>query len=194
MFASIWLEITIAGFVYVLAIFFAIVGICDVHDLATLRPPNELLPYISAALVALSYVLGLIFHRLTQLVAPRTFPLLNRLIGRKDNVYTKSPDSSLETAEILQGGSTRVHREVDFQFALVALFRSLVFSVPRLGVPAVAWLLRSHNSGVVLFVSMDLLLWVMIVIAYQKQWRQHNRLKTAMLTIVRRTKKLETPK
>jgi hypothetical protein len=194
MFASIWLEITIAGFVYVVAIFFAIVAICDVHDLAILRPPNELLPYISAALVGLSYVLGLIFHRLTPLVAPRTFPLLNRLIKRRGKSYTKSPNSYLETAEILHGGSTRVHREVDFQFALVALFRSLVFSIPLLGVTVAIWLLRTHHRGMVLFVSMDVIFWVMSVIAYQQQWRQHDRFKTALLTVVRQTQKLETSK
>ena len=55
---KVWLEITIAGFVYLSAGFFLVLYIAGVHDLSFVGAVESSLPYLSVAIIALSYACG----------------------------------------------------------------------------------------------------------------------------------------
>jgi hypothetical protein len=190
MLGAVWIEITIAGFVYVIAIIFCLAAAYDVTDIHQLLGLKELFPYCSAALVAASYVTGIICHRISQILAPYILPRLVRFLrptaDRKGEIPTKT---ALEMAEIWQNGSSRIQREIDFQYALVALLRSLLISVPFLGVSVFAWMLRARKPGVAGLVAVDLALWVACYISYDRQWHQFRGVQDAALKAVRQVSK-----
>src|SRR3954465_12235743 len=64
--ATLWIEITIAGSVYLAALVFFSLRVLGVSEFPAIE--KELLPYFAAAAVATSYILGMMMHRLAQYI------------------------------------------------------------------------------------------------------------------------------
>jgi hypothetical protein len=171
-----WLEITIAGAVYLLAAFFWVLvslGLSDEQFGAlSSQTLKEYLPYAAVAFAAASYVVGILANRVIQLTPRRLInPILTFLspepappvVGERSNMV-----------RIWQYGSERLHRELDFQYSLVVLIRSLLFSVPLFGAGVATWLYSSKRAGVWQTVILASLIWLACVLALRRQWQNYS--------------------
>jgi hypothetical protein len=143
--ATLWVEITIAGFVYLLAGIFLTLNAAQVYDLQQL--PAGLKEYLSALSVLsvfVSYVLGILMHRLIQILILRPINTLLQKLKLNFNVIGDvKPDYYLKNFVLYQYGSQSLHRELDIQFSTFALFTSLIISLPILGISLYAWLVHT---------------------------------------------------
>jgi hypothetical protein len=186
---TLWIEITLAGAVYAAAICFFFLGVLRVDRLPRLEQLKELLPYIAVIAVGVSYILGIVMHRLVQVVSPMLF---HWTVSRFwPSIVLDRPDGRCfaDEARIWQSASERVHREIDFQFGLVALFRSLIFSVPMLWMGVMFWFVRAGWPQVWSFVGLGLVLWISCGIAFRRQWVQYDEIKAAALAEVDHARK-----
>lgn len=75
---ALWAEITIAGFFYLLAAFFLTLKVIGVRDLSFLPSLKDYVAAISVGIVVVSYLLGLLAHRLIPIVLSRPVRFLAR--------------------------------------------------------------------------------------------------------------------
>jgi hypothetical protein len=139
---TLWLEITFAGFVYLIGIGFLVLAGYRIGDLRLLQPPAHYLPYLSAGIVAASYVIGIVTHRLISAARKA----IDRLVKPAATV-NRDTLWWADAIRIWQFGSQRVHREIDFHYGLFALLRSLTFSIPFTGLSVVVWMVRTGEPG-----------------------------------------------
>jgi hypothetical protein len=181
---TLWIEITMAGAVYVAAIWFAILGWLKLDP--TQGPPNikDFLPYFVVIHVGASYIVGITMHRVTQVTAPPILRMLKRvhvfrLIRAEVDLATSAHFVDLVT--VWQYGSARLHRELDFQFALLALLRSLIFSLPLLGGAIAFWLNRTARKGVWESCFLLSFFWMLAIISYARQADLYQKIKTSAI-------------
>jgi hypothetical protein len=184
---TLWIEITIAGAVYVAAICFAWLGWLRAKDLLAVVGDKDLLPYLSAMAVAVSYVVGMLTHRLTAIVGRPVLKHLER-VATIPRLFDPTPREVhfADMVSVWQRGSARLHRELDFQFALVALLRSLLFSVPTLTISVIFWLARTQQAGQWSAASGAVVLWSMVLVAYHRQWVQYRAIRRAAIEEIAR--------
>jgi len=169
--AALWIEITIAGAIYLVAILFWVLALFVPPDASLGSQPGDIqeyLPYLSVGFVAVSYIVGILAHRIVQIVIP---PLLRRVEGLKDLSYDIGSEEDL--VRIWQYGSERLHKELDFQFALAALLRSLLFSVPLLGSGVGVWLFLRSQKGDWEVGGLTVVIWALCFLAYRRQWQRY---------------------
>lgn len=174
---TLWIEITIAGAVYLIGISFLLFAGFGIADPRTLLPPEHFFPYLSAGVVAASYGIGVVAHRVVQKVKCFIFER-----GKQANAMEWYRDS----ITIWQFGSQRTNRELDFQYGLVTLFRSLVCSIPFLGFSAIAWMARTGKPGAYSVIVLVIALWAPCFAAYRWQEINMRGLRDAAITEARR--------
>jgi hypothetical protein len=172
--ATLWIEITIAGSVYLFALLFLVLRIAGISDLDFLTRENAPLAYVAVVAVGTSYVLGIVAHRLIQIGGIPLLRLAERLFPIDDPGSDDSKDAQYhQLVPIWQHGSERLHREFDFQFALQALLRSLVFSIPFLGFSAGVWLWSTEWSKHIWWVVVAAVVFeICVYMAYRRQREQ----------------------
>ena len=175
---TLWIEITIAGCPYVLSVGLLVLAFLGIKDLGQWSV-EKYLPYLSVVFVGTSYIFGIISHRVVPEIAASVLRPFRRIIQLQE---LKSPwsveERTMQTLIIFQNGSQRLHRELDFQFSLVALLRSLLFSIPLLFFSFSVWLIQSNRSGVALCAALAVPFWCLSFLAYRKQWAQYVRFMT----------------
>lgn len=174
--ATLWIEITMAGFVYLLGFCFFFLPTNPKADLSTVLSYKDILPYVSVAIVGCSYIIGVIFHRVVQ--ASVRFLTGRIKTGRLHGWIAQHSGrrSSAPLAEIWQFGSPRLHREVDFHFGLLALLRSLLFSVPILAISSTTWAARSGVGNPLPMAGMYCLAWALCYVAHHRQVHLYRRI------------------
>jgi hypothetical protein len=189
--ATLWIEMTIAGSVYVASLLILIIACYDPKpNLASLASQfHDLLGYAAVAVVGLSYVFGFIFHRFIQiLISRKDHWSANREAknGTKNKVkyrdYVSNDLNERLGSEntIWQYGSTRLQREVDFQFAQLALLRSLRLSIPFLFVSICFW---RHQIG---WYVVQSTYWIFFAVIYIVLCFAHKRQKLQNKTILQK--------
>jgi len=249
---TLWIEMTMAGSVYVASLLFLVLG-CWRPDLESLAKHfDHLLPYIAVAVVALSYILGFVAHRLiqiTNLVARGTAQWSGRkltdwiakrianwqaeqtkewsawprdLIAKRLKAwekitaaygqvkcYLKREHCQFLSSDLEQrmGEETtiwalnpqRIHHELDFQFAQVALLRSLLFSSPMLALSIGYWLYqvdRDHHLLAPSQVDQDhnlltvglcfLVFYLCLLPSFLRQHRQYEKIREKLLPLLKK--------
>lgn len=141
---------TIAGSVYVASLCFLVMGCwypyLNSESLAKLFQPY--LTYLAVAAVVISYIVGFVVHRLIQIAISI---LEHWTKGRDRKKYSEDVSKELqarlgEEERIWALSPPRIQREVDFQFAQLALLRSLALSVPFLLISIIIWRLRTGQG------------------------------------------------
>jgi hypothetical protein len=89
---------------------------------------------------------------------------------------------------IWQFGSQRVHRELDFQFSLVVLLRSLVLSIPFAFGSLEFWLIRTQQDFRWGLLAVGVWLWASCLVAYRRQCIHYGAIELAALGRVRSLK------
>ena len=93
---SLWIEISISGFFYVIALFFFLLTILGVENLNFIPNFKDYLAFVGVGIAIISYIFGILAHRL------------------KEEVNNSKADS----VDLWQYGSARLHKEIDFQFTI----------------------------------------------------------------------------
>jgi hypothetical protein len=186
---TLWIEVTIAGSIYVTSLFFWIMGwrypAVSLEWFA--RSFQPYLAYVAVAFVALSYIAGFVAHRAIQIAKlfvtqnngiknflesgrwPRLSSDLDERMGEETSIWALSPE--------------RIHHELDFQFAQLALLRSLLFSSPILALSVIFWRDRScydHLGTVVLYFGG---FYLCLVPSFLRQSRQYEKIRRKVLAV-----------
>ena len=159
---TLWVEIIIAGFVYLLAGFFLILTRMDSSSLMNLGVLKDYAALVSILVIFASYVLGLLAHRLLQLALLTVVDPLLKLLGIKFNVIGDTRKDFFSMNFVLQQyGSQFLHREIDLQYSAFALFSSLIISLPLLGWSLSEWLIKIKAPAW----ASDTALWTCVLLA-----------------------------
>jgi hypothetical protein len=150
---TLWIEMTIAGSIYVVSLLFLAIG-CWYPDLTLesfLSRFHGSLTYLGIAFIGLSYIFGFVVHRLMQ-IAISIGTHWRKLILR-ESPYFPAVKTEVEARlgdeeTIWESSPPRIQREVDFQFAQLALLRSLALSVPCLFGSICIWRLNTGQYAV----------------------------------------------
>ncbi len=170
---------TIAGSVYVASLVFLLAGINCVRDLASFANAAQLQAYktyVAVAVIALSYIFGFVAHRFIQIAIQ---PLKDKATGFKNFLTRVSGERELKTRmpeemTIWEMSPERIHREIDFQFAQVALLRSLSVSVPCLVASVSFWRLRTdQNLWPIGYWICMFFLYGILFLAFWRQFKQY---------------------
>lgn len=138
---TLWVEIIIAGFVYLLAFFFFVLNKAGIYDFGFMPPLADFVGLISLLVVFASYIFGFLMHRLVQIVILNIVAKLLGKLGFDFNLLGDAkPGFYRDSFALYQYGSPALHREIDLQYSAFALFTSLVFSLPLLGASLFFWL------------------------------------------------------
>jgi len=139
---KVWLEITIAGFVYLAAAFFAILYIAGIHDLSFLVAVEHLLPYISLIVIASSYACGYSIDVLSH-------PFIAWV--------TRAPQTNVDDeVRQLRSEAELLLRRKKAAYATLLLFRHLTASSIFLSLSIGCWFSGANIS----------LCWVLVVISF----------------------------
>jgi hypothetical protein len=171
---TLWLEITIAGAVYLLAaVFWVLVSLSpsDVQLSSWSSHLEQYLPYFAVGFAAASYVVGILAHRVIQLTPRKLINFFLAFLSTKPETYVTWDRENM--VRIWQYGSERLHRELDFQYGLAALIRSLIFSVPLLGAGIATWLHSSNREGTWQAVVLAAVVWLSCALALGRQWQNY---------------------
>lgn len=173
---TLWIEITIAGSLYVMSLFFMFAGIYGNSYLGyEAHRFNSYLTYVAVGVVALSYIVGFVAHRviqifnwrllrwarLTTVKAPKSSLKKERTsrLTRFDEFVIRdekdNPNGDPKSLEERMAGETviwalnpqRIHNEIDFQFGQVALLRSLIWSTLLLASSVLFWRIRTGHHA-----------------------------------------------
>jgi len=143
---TLWVEIIIAGFVYLLASVFLILNKAEIYNFQFLEGAKDYVALISLLIIFVSYILGLLMHRLIQGFLLRTVNTVLKKVGIDFNVLGDAkPEYDQMNFVLQQYGSQYLHREIDLQYSAFALFTSLIVSLPILGIALSMWL--SHTAA-----------------------------------------------
>jgi hypothetical protein len=167
--ATLWIEVTMSGFGYLAALLFIMLPSDAKQDIQTVVSLKDLLPYLSALIIGASYTFGVLAHRVTGLAITIVRKALKRgHLYRLIEVYSgRRSDDAI--ADVWQFGSSRIQREVDFQFGLLILLRSFLFSIPLLTFSSARWLSAAHLGNVRDLVWLSAALWLVCLIAHHRQ-------------------------
>jgi len=137
---------------------------------------KDYLGVISIFVVFISYLLGMLMHRIIQVII--LFPL--NVLAKKfklDFIFLTdtTPRFYLNSFALYQYGSPYLQREIDIQFGAFALFSSMIVSLPILGFSFYRWLVNSAyyewaRSELIVFI----VLWFFLLIAVVRQRRKYN--------------------
>ena len=123
---SLWLEVTIAGFVYLAAAFFTILAFAGKDDLGFLNSIREFIPYLALIVLFASYVVGMTAHILMQEVVIWFFPEYGFTAGIQLALQQNTP------REILTS--------LGYSYGAMLLLRHLALASLFLAVSLLIWL------------------------------------------------------
>jgi len=188
--ATLWIEITIAGFVYLLGFCFLFLPPTPSVDLKAVLAYKDLLPYFSAALIGVSYIVGIVFHRVVVVIA--RFLTTHMRIGRLgERLGSYSSQRSAQLTEIWQFGSQRLQREIDFHFGLLALLRSLLTSVPLLAISSTVWATRSEIASPWRMSAAYVIFWALCFTAHYRQIGLYRKAQDAAVKVVEAVRNMQ---
>lgn len=161
---SLWAEITISGFFYLMAIFFFILRILGLKDLTPFDGLKEYLAFLSIGAVAASYILGVLAHRLIPILLIIFKYLSTNKTRKAQTSNTNNKELHFHNlVNVFQYGSSRLNKEMDFQFSLLALLKSLTVALPIFTMSFLFWLSSAAESnltllllGILLFMCMSM--------------------------------------
>ena len=146
---SLWAEVTIAGFFYLLGIVFLVLRALGIYDISALAGLKDYVPIVSIVGIALSYILGILTHRLVPVIVYGLVKFTTAAMRMRAPVawtQQRSEEYYASLVILYQEGSVRLLQELDYHFNLLALFRSLVVAVLLCGCSFAFWLTGTINA------------------------------------------------
>jgi len=175
---SLWTEVTISGFFYLVGVFFIILNLAGVKDFAFLSGLKDYVTLLAVFTLFISYLFGVLTLRMLQILLSPISQSLAKLLKNKDLAVIDRDVAAEHNVIIFQYGSERLQREVDLQFSLYVMFSSLIFSIPFVGLTSYLWLAKIHLTllGQAVLITSFAFGIVFLIIGY-RQRKNHNRLK-----------------
>ena len=176
--SSLWTELTICGFIYLLALFFLFLWILGVTNFKFFIQLKDYLVYLSIGAVAFSYILGIITHRILVIFRDYLKLIWWKIKNEQELIdkYKNSNSYNPKVIKIYQLGNERFNRDLDIQHVLLVMSRSLMIGFIILGITFWLWLHISiyEIKYPWLFPSFFIILGVLFFIIWKKQKRLRN--------------------
>lgn len=193
---SLVVEFLVIGFFPFLALLFTILRVCNVYNLDFFQQAENWIPLIGVSSTVLIYILGAIFHRITQLLNTNSISFLLRnnlvkiLIGQKEP--TDQQQWWRDYCFVYEEGSLNLIKRLEYEESLVRIFRSTIITSLILGGTLSWWLEGTiFNEAKFVPVITSLFISFLSLIAYLLQ-RKSMRQKFSLATNV--IKKKKSPK
>jgi hypothetical protein len=182
--SSLWAEVTISGFLMFFALFFLTLKWLGIHDFSFFSGIKDYMTLLSIGVLAVSYVIGILVHRLIFIMAPPIFRFLRRQFRLNRNPQATESEflSRSSMVVVWQYGSERLQQELDYQFNFLTLFTSMTCVLPVLGISAALWLVDTaayRLAGPVLILG--ILFGIGFFVAYSYQSRRYRQLQEQAL-------------
>jgi hypothetical protein len=141
---KIWLEIAIAGFVYVAAAFFSLLSWLHINDLCFLWNAREFAPYLSIGIILFSYVIGLSVHNVlhqaySKVRGTKTWRTISKSFD-KDQAPNEPESDKGEDLFLREDISPRVLELIKSSYNTFVLFRLLALGTPLLCLSLIYWM------------------------------------------------------
>lgn len=171
---NLWTEIIITGFVYLLAFFFLILKFLQIDSLDFIYAYKDYLSYISVGAIGLSYILGLLTLRSTSSLGRPLIELVEKTFFHKTPIAEEQKlKNQTSHVMVLQYGSERLNRELDFQYSTFVLLRQLSLAIPFCGISATWWLSGTFLSTLTIpLLGLFVAVFIITLVGYQRQ-RNH---------------------
>ncbi len=187
-------EFLVIGFFPFLSTFFFVLYSFKIYDLSFIAKAESVMPGVIIVSMITIYIIGAIFHRITQAFNTNTFSFLmkiksvHRIIGQK--TPTDQEKWWKDYCLVYENGSTNLIRRLEYEESLVRIFRSTIITAPLFGVALWAWLKgTAYYQGAWVSVALSLVFCFMSFAAYVIQ-RKSMRLKFQLATEVIAEKRL----
>jgi hypothetical protein len=167
-----WIEVTLAGFLYLAAAFFFLQTWFGVHELDLVS--KEVLPYAATAAIAASYVFGLILHSLIPMVFRALLPEETKQWLRNDIPTRTEKDRSNDSARLAQFGSQELLLQLRGIYSTLVLFRLFAPGIFVFGFSLASWCMDTASeryAPMILVISTALSF--AFLQAYRKQFSEY---------------------
>ena len=165
--ASLWAEMTIAGFFYLVAVFFMTLRVLNVATLDFMTGLKDYFIAFSVGIIGLSYLFGMLSHQLIGIFLRPAFgfvaymvrsllSLIERVFGisrsrrkqsrKQKRSFEKTIDAKMKV-EIWIHGSDKLHRELAYSFNALSFFTSLTVALPLVGLAFQYWMAYSQPQN-----------------------------------------------
>lgn len=177
--------LVIGFFPFLSAVFFILHGF-KIYDLSFVARAESVMPVVVIVSTITIYIIGAIFHRITQVFNTNTFSFLmkikpvHKIMGQKDP--TDQEKWWRDYCLVYESGSVNLIRRLEYEESLVRIFRSTIITAPLLGAALWFWLNGTvYYRGAWISVLLSLLFCFMALTAYTIQ-RKSMRLKFQLAT------------
>ena len=173
--ATLWAEITISGFIFLVGIVFTFFCVFQITDLSFLKLIKEYPTLSPIIIIIFSYIIGFSIHRLIYV-----FSILIGILFEKDQ--KKKNESELDLHKkiyIAQCGSERLNMELQYQFNNYALSRLILIGIPFLLTIFSFWFFITRKNEVLIFtfiLPIILLIVIILINLYKIQKAEYKRL------------------
>jgi hypothetical protein len=173
---TLWIEITISGFFYMLALFFIALRIFGIRDFNFIAEVKDFVTWISVGIAIASYVSGVLALKLLPTAWRKIVSIIRHILRRKQlsDVKTDTTRHYANLVKVWQYGSERLNKELDFQFSLRILFGLLAVGIPLSGISFLVWswdtIVQDFATSVLI---LSLFLGVTSYTAYRRQRAHH---------------------
>jgi hypothetical protein len=143
---------------------------------------SDYLPYLSVVGLVASYLFGIIIFRFTDLFVSPLVNWLEEKIGRGRLLTTGNWADNRHAVhvKVLQYGSGRLHRELDFQFSTLAMLQQLTLSFPLACLSLANWIITTYaHEFSTPILAFALISEIIIVLAMIRQREGYLRLRNA---------------
>lgn len=160
--------LTIPGLLFLIAIFLPIWKIF-LQNVSDNIPENldKYLPYLSATVVAISYLLSILLNFFIVSVAKKLPQRLQKLLD-----VNPSGMGFDQSVKLLHYGSDHLNREVHSRYGTIIMFRLMLAAVPFLGLGLAIWNWESKSLSIAIFLF-SLLFFLFGYIFFYKKTRNN---------------------
>ncbi len=163
--ATLWAEIMISGFIFLLGIIFTFFCICQVKDLNFLKFLKDYPALSPLIIIVFSYIIGFFMHRLIYAF----FILKIDWFRNNEEKKMESDSYLLKKIYLAQHGSERLNIEIQYQFNNYALSRLMLLGVPFLLISFSYWFFIIYSYEKFMFaIVLPVILIIIIILRYIK--------------------------
>lgn len=177
-----WIEVTLAGFLYLVAVFFFFQTWFGIHNLDILL--KEVSPYAAVA-IPISYVFGLLLHSLVPMLSRNLLPEEMQQWLRSD-IHTKTKEDPIDTtARLAQFGTQELLVQLKGVYSTLVLFRLFAPGTFALGFSLASWYMDTQDkqyAPTILVVSAALSFAFLCV--YKKQYAEYKNFERAAANVI----------
>jgi hypothetical protein len=177
---TVWLEVTLGGFLYLVSAFLLFQSWFGIHDLQCFS--SGILPYLATVVIAASYVFGLMLHSLIPTFFRWILPDDVKQYLRSNIPDQPLKDPSTDNVLLALKGTPELHLQLKGIYSGAVLFRILTPGILLFGFALASWFMdtpNEHYSPFVLLVAF--VFFILTLCMYREYFARYKRFEMSAL-------------